>query len=192
MVALPAWYPYSEEAKPAPMPLLRVQALLNTWDPDTDVDLLADAELARPWLTEAGLLSDEAPLQTGDLELARALRGSMRSMLVPDDHEAGERLRLAPVRELARTRHPRLVIDDRGMLSLENPTHRDLGDGLFDLLLIVRGAQEHGSWTRLKVCANAECGWVFYDRSRNQQGSWCNMAVCGNRLKNRRLRARRR
>ena len=63
---------------------------------------------------------------------------------------------------------------------------------LFDLLLIIRAAQEGGSWTRLRACANPDCGWVFYDRSRNQQGSWCAMAVCGNRLKNRRLRARRR
>jgi predicted RNA-binding Zn ribbon-like protein len=44
----------------------------------------------------------------------------------------------------------------------------------------------------LKVCANSECQWAFYDRSRNQQGNWCDMAVCGNRLKNRQLRARRR
>ncbi|MBV9917386.1 MAG: CGNR zinc finger domain-containing protein [Solirubrobacterales bacterium] len=29
-------------------------------------------------------------------------------------------------------------------------------------------------------------------RSRNQQGHWCDMAVCGNRIKNRKLRARRR
>jgi predicted RNA-binding Zn ribbon-like protein len=42
----------------------------------------------------------------------------------------------------------------------------------------------------MRVCANPDCRWVFYDRSRNQQGHWCDMAVCGNRLKNRRLRAR--
>jgi predicted RNA-binding Zn ribbon-like protein len=51
---------------------------------------------------------------------------------------------------------------------------------------------ETGSWSRLKVCGNSECRWVFYDRSRNQQGRWCEMAVCGNRLKNRAFRARRR
>jgi predicted RNA-binding Zn ribbon-like protein len=56
----------------------------------------------------------------------------------------------------------------------------------------VHRAQEDGSWARLKVCANVECEWAFFDRSRNQQGSWCEMAVCGNRLKNRQLRARRR
>ena len=63
-------------------------------------------------------------------------------------------------------------------------------DGLLGLLLTVRDAQADGSWSRLKLCANPDCGWAFYDRSRNQQGAWCSMATCGNRLKNRRFRAR--
>jgi hypothetical protein len=99
---------------------------------------------------------------------------------------------LDPLRNLAQTRQPRLAIDDRGRLGLENETRGGLADGLFELLLIIRAAQENGTWTRLKVCANPDCRWVYYDRSRNQQGHWCDMAVCGNRLKNRRLRARRR
>jgi predicted RNA-binding Zn ribbon-like protein len=57
---------------------------------------------------------------------------------------------------------------------------------------IIRHAEEEGSWSRLRACANPDCRWVFYDRSRKQQGHWCDMAVCGNRLKNRTLRARRR
>ena len=47
-----------------------------------------------------------------------------------------------------------------------------------------------GTWSRLKLCANPDCDWAFYDRSRNRQGAWCTMEVCGNRLKNRRFRAR--
>ncbi|MBV8999263.1 MAG: CGNR zinc finger domain-containing protein, partial [Solirubrobacterales bacterium] len=42
------------------------------------------------------------------------------------------------------------------------------------------------------LCANPDCEWAFFDRSRNQQGSWCAMETCGNRLKNREFRARRR
>jgi predicted RNA-binding Zn ribbon-like protein len=37
---------------------------------------------------------------------------------------------------------------------------------------------------RVKRCA--ECGWLFYDTSRNQLRRWCNMEVCGNRAKARR------
>ena len=63
---------------------------------------------------------------------------------------------------------------------------------LIELLLILRDAQRDGSWARLKACANDECQWAFYDRSRNHGGTWCEMATCGNKLKNREFRARRR
>ena len=56
----------------------------------------------------------------------------------------------------------------------------------------MRDAQRDGSWARLKACANDECQWAFYDRSRNHGGTWCEMSACGNKLKNREFRARRR
>ena len=108
----------------------------------------------------------------------------------PGGKDATRQLRA--VRELTDTRRPRLTVDNRGTLTLDNPRHDDLADGLFDLLLIIRHAQEEGSWSRLRACANPSCEWVFYDRSRNQQGHWCDMAAGGNPLKNRTLGARRR
>jgi predicted RNA-binding Zn ribbon-like protein len=63
-------------------------------------------------------------------------------------------------------------------------------DRLVELLLIIRDAQRDGTWARLKACANDECQWAFYDRSRNHGGAWCEMAACGNKLKNRAFRAR--
>ena len=192
MTSVPSWYPYPEEGKPAPMPLLLVQGLLNTEDVESDTDLLADAATARDWFVEAGLLDASSPLRPAELTFAQRLRESLRALLTDDDHHAPNEAQLEPIRELVRTRHPRLDVDERGVLALGNPAHGRLADGLFELLLIVRAAQEDGSWARLKACTNQECGWVFYDRSRNRKGNWCDMAVCGNRLKNRRLRARRR
>ncbi len=174
------------------MPLLLVQAFVNTLDPDTATDLLADAGEARTWLSAAGLLTTDSPLRPAELERARAIRESIRSLLAPDAGEAAHEPHLDPLRKLAETHRLRLTIDDHGVLAVENSKRDALADGLFDLLLIIRGAQEDGSWTRLKACANPDCRWVFYDRSRNQHGNWCDMAVCGNRLKNRNLRARRR
>ena len=110
----------------------------------------------------------------------------------PQDVSPDTLANLGPLRGLADTHRPRLTVGQDGLLALENPDHNDLEDGLFELLLIIRRAQEDGSWSRLKACANADCGWVFFDRSRNRQGSWCDMAVCGNRLKNREFRVRRR
>jgi predicted RNA-binding Zn ribbon-like protein len=193
MPSLPPWYPDAEaEAKPAPGPLLLVQAFVNTLDLENGSDLLADPETATAWLTEAGLLSAGAPPTQGDLELARNVRASIRSLIESNLQERQTTPELAPLRELADAHHPQLGVTDDGHLKLENPRREDLRDGLFELLLIIRTAQEDGTWRRLKICANSECQWAYYDRSRNQHGNWCSMAVCGNRIKNRELRARRR
>ena len=45
--------------------------------------------------------------------------------------------------------------------------------------------------SRLKTCANDDCGWAFYDQSKNKTRRWCDDKVCGNIMKVRRFRARR-
>jgi predicted RNA-binding Zn ribbon-like protein len=51
------------------------------------------------------------------------------------------------------------------------------------LLAITATAMLDGTWQRLKACPGHECGWAFYDHSRNQTSRWCSMAVCGGRAK---------
>ncbi len=167
------------------MPLLRVQGFVNTYDVENETDLLADVETARAWLTDAGLVAKGATLGDADLALAREVREGIRALL-EGGHEVD------PLRRVAAAHRARLTVTDDGAVGLENAAEGQLGDGLFELLLTIHGAQEDGSWSRLKVCANPDCRWAFFDRSRNQQGNWCSMAVCGNRMKNRQLRARRR
>lgn len=193
MSPLPDWYPDPDEAKPAPPPLLLVQAFANTLSLDEHTDLLAGPG-GPGWLLNAGLLGHDARVEAGDLALARRVRGAIRSLLEmnADGAEPVDPGVLAPLRDLAGSRQVGLAIGADGSLGLESPTGNDLEDRLFGLLMIIRQAQDDGTWSRLKLCANDECGWAYYDRSRNQQGSWCDMAVCGNRLKNRHFRARRR
>ena len=52
-MALPSWVAPDTD-KPAPMPLLRVQAFVNTLDVDLDTDVLSEAGAARAWLADAG------------------------------------------------------------------------------------------------------------------------------------------
>jgi predicted RNA-binding Zn ribbon-like protein len=189
---LPSWYPDPDERKPAPMPLLRVQAFVNTSDSDTGTDHLGDLASARAWLDAAGLIDSGVRVTDADLELAREMREGLRCLLDPDDDRDVRADRLHALRSVTESHLARLTVGDDGVVALENADAGSLGCGLFDLLLIVRAAQEDGTWSRLRLCANPECEWAFYDRSRNQQGNWCDMAVCGNRLKNRQLRARRR
>jgi predicted RNA-binding Zn ribbon-like protein len=194
MTAVPPWYP-GAETKPAPMPLLLVQALLNTRELEESTDLLSDSDTAGAWLAGAGLLAADGELGPAELELVRDVREAIRSMVeagvaVGGNDSGGADLE--PVRRLADRHYAKLTVRVGGVLALENARDQDVEDRLFGLLLIIRQAQEDGTWWRLKVCANPDCQWAFYDRSRNQQGNWCDMAVCGNRIKNRHLRARRR
>lgn len=190
MTEIPSWLPGSE-AKPAPMPLLLVQRFVNTRDLEEQTDLLADPAGARDWLVGARLLDPAARPGAAELELARRMRENLRRMLRREDRD-DEEDQLAALRTVSDAHSARLNVGDGGAIELANPRHADLGDALFELLLIVYRSQQEGTWSRLKICANDECQWAFFDRSRNQQGSWCEMATCGNRLKNRELRARRR
>jgi predicted RNA-binding Zn ribbon-like protein len=45
---------------------------------------------------------------------------------------------------------------------------------------------------RIRECAADDCGWLFYDTSRNQSRRWCSMQSCGNRAKVQQFRERKR
>ncbi|GAA1585581.1 CGNR zinc finger domain-containing protein [Kribbella sancticallisti] len=40
--------------------------------------------------------------------------------------------------------------------------------------------------TRLRQCADSECGWLFLDASKNLSRHWCSPLTCGNRARVRR------
>ncbi len=46
-----------------------------------------------------------------------------------------------------------------------------------------------GELARVRRCAGARCGRVFYDTTKNGRRRWCDMATCGNRAKAARHRA---
>ena len=192
MVAEPTRWLADEESKPAPGPLLRVQALVNTVELPAGPDRLADPDDARQWLVDNGLMAPHAGLNGADLRLLRDVREALRALLMrnsggPSPNEA----QLAPLRAVAAGGAARAEIDAGGAVRLA-AAGDSVAERLVDLVLVMRDAQLDGSWARLKVCANDECRWAFYDRSRNHGGTWCEMSACGNKLKNREFRARRR
>ena len=43
---------------------------------------------------------------------------------------------------------------------------------------------------KLKCCSGENCGWLFYDTSKNKRRQWCYMRDCGNLAKARRFRVK--
>ena len=187
----PQWSGDSE-AKPAPEPLRRVQSLINTLDLESGQDRLANATDAAPWLISNELRAPDATPHPDELRLVAGVREGLRALVI---HNSGGPAPgptvMAPLHAVAQFGVIRVSVDEKGGTSLVID-----GDSvrarLLSLLLIVKDAQVDGSWSQMKACANDECLWAFYDRSRNHGGTWCDMATCGNKLKNRDFRARRR
>jgi predicted RNA-binding Zn ribbon-like protein len=173
------------------MPLLLVQAFVNTWEGDRGSDLLLEPDVARGWLAEAGMWSRQGSPEPAELHLARTVREGVRAVLVasgggPPPAPAD----LQPLRALAEMSRLQLEIGSGGQISLDPESGDRLDAQLIKLLVVIRDAQRDGTWQRLKACRNPECRWAFYDRSHSRVGTWCDMATCGNRSKNRRLRER--
>jgi predicted RNA-binding Zn ribbon-like protein len=176
------------ERTPAPGRLGLVQAFVNSfWDlDDHGCEVWPDAAGYRGWLLGRGFAAGGA----GEAERAEAIcvREAIRA-LAYRNHD-GE----SPGRELevldGAARHAPLTVRFDPV-----PRHAPLGDGHTALLGLVLGvvaeAMADGSWQRMKACPGPDCGWVFYDASRNHSSQWCSMRLCGNRVKGQRFRSRR-
>jgi predicted RNA-binding Zn ribbon-like protein len=190
--ALPPWVP-GEETKPAPGPLLVVQAFVNTWDSDRNIELLGDVESGERWFAQSGLLGAGERLTPAALERARGVREAIRALLIENAGGPGPtHEQLGLIADVAGAGSLRLQLAQDRSVQIDPSTAAPIDAVLLRVLLIVRDAQHDGTWARLKACGREECLWAFYDRSHSQRGKWCDMAACGNREKNRALRARRR
>lgn len=177
---------------PAPDELALVQAFVNTfWDLAEGAEQLTSPEALQDWLAVHGLIEPSARLDAADLERAVRVREGLRAMLFANngavyDPDAIEALN-------AELRAPGLYVQlDPATPPVFRAARGDLDAAFASLATIVGVAQIDGRWARLKACPGHDCGWAFYDHSRNQNSSWCSMSVCGSRAKAREYRKRRR
>jgi predicted RNA-binding Zn ribbon-like protein len=145
------------------------------------------------WLTsylDAWKLTPEKGPSDHDRRSLVALRALLRR-LVTALHERREIEPdlevLRPYIELSAVRR-RLALPDLRM-ELE-PVRRDWDWVLGEIAASFVELLAAGGRERIKLCANDECGWAFYDESKNQRRRWCDMQICGNITKVRRFRAR--
>ncbi|MGZ5310876.1 MAG: CGNR zinc finger domain-containing protein [Solirubrobacterales bacterium] len=181
------------EGKPAPLPLLAVQAFANTLDVEDGIDHLDTPQSLAAWLRESELGASRIRVDERELAGARRLRDAVRRLLVANtrgtaDEEAGRALG-----RLARAYRVELAVDpSTGRMEPDVSPAAKAEHLVPQLLGVIFYAQTTGTWERLKLCENPDCLWAFYDNSRNRSGSWCRMGLCGNRIKNRAYRERQR
>ncbi|MEV8390134.1 MULTISPECIES: CGNR zinc finger domain-containing protein [unclassified Streptomyces] len=193
----------------APAGLALVQELINTRAiKEYAPDLLADHGAAERWLTGAAgewarihdLDSPDCALSPSDPRALRDLRESFERLIatapasgtdpgVGTTPRPGSDTTPRPVSE--RGVAVRLAPDEQGQVRLL-PVGRGRGwleSALWSETLL---AQRAGTWPRLKICRNSECGSAFYDTSRNNSGVWHDVRICGNAANLRASRQRKR
>lgn len=169
-------------------------------------DHLDSPETALNWLVDHDLLHSEARThllaQYGGaaamgaemLARLRRVRQAMRGVL--EASASGKPPQASDLEEMnraLRTHYIYELVPAPDGLSLDHRHQGDPVDGAMARLAesIARELIQ-GDTSRLRVCENAQCRWVFKDTSRTGKRKWCSMRSCGNRAKVARHRARQR
>ena len=170
-------------SEPSPTELLI--AFLQTGD-DGD-DPLAAAPSAAAWLSAHGLMAPDEPATDDEARMARRARAALRSLLAS---HAGQELdsRTMPALDAVTERSPlRVTFEANGGVFLA-PVPGGIPGALAGIMALVYRASIDGTLSRYKACK--QCGWAFYDSSKNRSRVWCDMATCGSQVKARSYRAR--
>ena len=168
----------------APGRLALLQRFVNTHNHDLpgEWDRIGTAAKAQAWLREKGLVAPGDRISGGDAARLRELREAIRALVIANHGGGLDAAAAEAVRRAAGAARLTVGVDDAGRTALE-PTAGGADGAVAALLGILHEAQLTGDWRRMKGCR--QCGYAFYDRSKNRSAAWCAMSICGNRTKNR-------
>jgi len=176
-----------DERLAAPGNLEVVRDFVNTVDVLPSTEELENTAGLASWLEGHGIVPTRPALTDEDLVRAKVLREALRGLLManagfPLSPEAAEAFNAAAGSVRLRAR-----AEEAGRLELLPGAADGMDHAIGWLLSIVVAAQESGTWTRLKACA--ECHWALYDQTKNRSAAWCG-SQCGARVRARRHRRR--
>jgi len=157
---------------PAVDPVDTVIAFLNSIDAEEGTDEMTSLASWHAWIDAHPIYADLDASNDAALARARSLRQHLRDScmgVVPDEDLH------VPVTVSLPTGAPAGLVGH----SVDGRVAAAVATLVID-----------GRWNRVKVCPADDCGWAFFDRSRNSSRQWCSMQVCGNRAKARNHRER--
>jgi predicted RNA-binding Zn ribbon-like protein len=125
--------------------------------------------------------------------VARRLRAAMRGLVDTSvvRRQPAQRDLVEVNRWLRRPGILQLSASSDGVVLLPAPGQDPLQAALARLAEALASDLAALDGARLRVCANDDCRWAFYDTSRSGRRKWCDMTACGNRAKAQRHRDRR-
>ncbi len=183
--------PQPADRRPAPGDLRLVQALVNSFhNLDTSREEFASPAGLADWLIRRELLDPRERLTHADLSRVLDVREGLRTLLYANNHEHVDQHAIERMNRALRGAGLAVQLDPSSRPDFRS-ARRDLDSALALIGTIVAVAQLDGRWSRLKACPGHDCGWAFYDHSRNQASGWCSMEICGQRAKARAYRQRR-
>jgi predicted RNA-binding Zn ribbon-like protein len=175
----------------APGRLELLQRFVNSYNHDfpPEWDRIGTPEKARAWLRQKRLVAPGERISDADVARLSELREAIRALAIANQRGKPGAAATDVIRRLSGTAQLSVAIDDTGRTALE-PARRGVDGAVATLLGILHEAQLSGHWSRMKACR--QCGYAFFDRSKNRSAAWCAMSICGNRTKNRAYYRRRR
>ena len=167
-------------------------------------DHLDSPTSAFDWLVDHDLMHREARIHllaqyeaspAGGVETLsrlRRVRQAMRGVLeAAATRRAPDPSALADMNRALRTHYIYELVPATDGVSLDHRHQGDPVDGAIARLAEALAREPiQGDTTRLRICENPQCHWVFKDTSRTGKRKWCSMSSCGNRAKVARHRAR--
>jgi predicted RNA-binding Zn ribbon-like protein len=180
----------STAINPAPGALLVVQELVNTLDVEAGTDSIQTPAGLRAWLTERSLAPADLRPTSDDIARMTEFREALRALLHANNGGAVDPDGLRSLNRAGRG-GLRVRFDEDGGAALEPQPEEPIAAAIGRIVGVVFTAIADGTFARLKACPGRDCGWAFYDLSKNRSARWCSMAICGSREKVRAHRARR-
>jgi predicted RNA-binding Zn ribbon-like protein len=168
----------------APGRLELLQRFINSYNHDLPLewDRIGTPKRAQAWLRQKRLVAAGDRISDVDVARLRELREAMRALAIANQGGQSGAAAADVIRRVSAAAQLSVVIDDTGRTALE-PAGRGIDGAVATLLGILHEAQLTGHWSRMKGCR--QCGYAFFDRSKNRSAAWCAMSICGNRTKNR-------